>query len=182
MTALDIDHSGGRVITGSSDYTVKIYDFNGMKSDFRGFRSFEPHEGHPVNAVSFVGCYFWGCFGLALRLYLVKCLNYTRSKAMLTIFWQYIIYICTLQLSWSPSGDAFLVVTGSAQPKLYDRDGKELGEMIRGDMYIRDMKNTKGHISGCTGGHWHPTDRYALFLMHASIVTLVSVFPTAFNF
>lgn len=62
-------------------------------------------------------------------------------------------------MSWSPSGDAFLVVTGSPQSKLYDRDGKELGEMIRGDMYIRDMKNTKGHVSGCTGGHWHPTDR-----------------------
>ena len=27
-------------------------------------------------------------------------------------------------------------------------------------MYIRDMKNTKGHISGCTFGAWHPTDRY----------------------
>jgi WD40 repeat protein len=51
ITALDIDHSGGRLVTGSADYTVKVYDFNGMKSDFRAFRSVEPAEGHPVHAV-----------------------------------------------------------------------------------------------------------------------------------
>ena len=62
-------------------------------------------------------------------------------------------------MSWSPSGDAFLAVTGSPQPKVYDREGKEQGEFVRGDMYIRDMKNTKGHVSGCTGGSWHPTDK-----------------------
>lgn len=49
--------------------------------------------------------------------------------------------------------------SGSAQPRFYDRDGRLLGECIRGDMYIRDMKNTKGHITSCTGGCWHPTDR-----------------------
>ena len=36
----------------------------------------------------------------------------------------------------------------------------EQGEFIRGDMYIRDMKNTKGHVSGLCDGQWHPTDRY----------------------
>ena len=30
------------------------------------------------------------------------------------------------------------------QPKVYSREGKELGEMPKGDMYIRDLKNTKG--------------------------------------
>ncbi len=44
--------------------------------------------------------------------------------------------------------------------KVYDRDGKERGEFVRGDMYIRDMKNTKGHVSGLTYGQWHPTDKY----------------------
>lgn len=29
---------------------------------------------------------------------------------------------------------------------MYNREGKELGELPKGDMYIRDMKNTKG---GC---------------------------------
>eukprot|EP00967_Tisochrysis_lutea_P010386 scaffold11942_cov23-Tisochrysis_lutea.AAC.1 len=43
--------------------------------------------------------------------------------------------------------------------KLYDRNGLTLGEFMRGDMYIRDMKNTKGHVTGLTCGQWHPTDR-----------------------
>lgn len=38
---------------------------------------------------------------------------------------------------------------------------QELSEFIRGDMYIRDQRNTKGHVSGCTSGQWHPTDRKA---------------------
>lgn len=33
------------------------------------------------------------------------------------------------------------------QPKVYNRDGKELGELPKGDMYIRDMKNTKGALA-----------------------------------
>lgn len=38
VTAMDIDHSGSRVITGSLDYSVRVYDFNGMKNDMRSFR------------------------------------------------------------------------------------------------------------------------------------------------
>ncbi|CAD7699667.1 unnamed protein product [Ostreobium quekettii] len=64
-----------------------------------------------------------------------------------------------MALSFSPSGDSFLVVTGAATAKIYDRNGFVLGEFVRGDMYIRDMKNTKGHVSGLTSGKWHPNDR-----------------------
>lgn len=60
----------------------------------------------------------------------------------------------------SATGDAFLVATGSSQIKVYDRDGKERGVSVAGDMYIRDLRNTKGHISPCTHAQWHPTDRY----------------------
>ena len=73
--------------------------------------------------------------------------------------WKQVNPCAVPQVSWSPTGDAFLVVTGSPQPKVYSRDGKEEGEFVRGDMYIRDMKNTKGHVSGCTGGMWHPTEK-----------------------
>ena len=59
------------------------------------------------------------------------------------------------------TGDAFLVVTGSSQPKIYDRDGHELGEFVKGDMYIRDLRNTKGHLYRCCAGQWHPDDRCA---------------------
>uniref|UniRef100_A0A7N0V9E8 Transducin/WD40 repeat-like superfamily protein n=1 Tax=Kalanchoe fedtschenkoi TaxID=63787 RepID=A0A7N0V9E8_KALFE len=109
VAALAIDHSGSRVLSGSYDYTVRMYDFQGMNSRLQSFRQFEPFEGHQVRA-----------------------------------------------LSWSPTADRFLCVTGSAQAKIYDRDGLTLGEFIKGDMYIRDLKNTKGHITGLTCGAWHP--------------------------
>ncbi|KAK2079304.1 hypothetical protein QBZ16_002995 [Prototheca wickerhamii] len=111
VTAIALDNAGARLLTGGHDYAVKIFDFGGMKSDAKPFRTLEVEEGHPIVA-----------------------------------------------LSWSPSGEAFLAVTGSPQPKVYDREGKELGQFVRGDMYIRDQKNTKGHVSGCTGGQWHPSD------------------------
>lgn len=52
VVALDWDHSGSRMATGSSDYKVNLYDFSGMKSDLRPFRSFEPSDGHPIVEVS----------------------------------------------------------------------------------------------------------------------------------
>ena len=60
------------------------------------------------------------------------------------------------------TGDAFLAVTGAAKIKVLDRDGTERGESVQGDMYIRDQRNTKGHVSPCTYGHWHPTDRHGV--------------------
>jgi hypothetical protein len=58
-----------------------------------------------------------------------------------------------------------LVVTGSSQIKVYDRDGIARGESVRGDMYIRDARNTKGHVSPTTSGHWHPSDRCVIDLV-----------------
>ncbi|XP_011080128.1 WD repeat-containing protein 70 [Sesamum indicum] len=109
VAALAVDHSGSRVLSGSYDYTVRMYDFQGMNSRLQSFRQLEPFEGHQIRG-----------------------------------------------LSWSPTADRFLCVTGSAQAKIYDRDGLTLGEFVKGDMYIRDLKNTKGHISGLTCGEWHP--------------------------
>ncbi|XP_076934133.1 uncharacterized protein LOC143600281 [Bidens hawaiensis] len=109
VSALAIDHSGSRVLSGSYDYTLRMYDFQGMNARLQSFRQLEPAEGHQVRSIS-----------------------------------------------WSPSADRFLCVTGSAQAKIFDRDGLTLGEFIKGDMYIRDLKNTKGHITGLTCGEWHP--------------------------
>ncbi|CAH9075441.1 unnamed protein product [Cuscuta epithymum] len=109
VSALAVDHTGSRVLSGSYDYSVRMYDFQGMNARLQSFRQVEPFDGHQVRS-----------------------------------------------LSWSPTADRFLCVTGSAQVKIYDRDGVALGESERGDMYIRDLKNTKGHISGLTCGEWNP--------------------------
>ncbi|XP_024370422.1 uncharacterized protein [Physcomitrium patens] len=112
VTAIAVDPTGSRVLTGGYDYSVRMYDFQGMNAQLRSFRQIEPSEGHQLRA-----------------------------------------------LSWSPTADQFIAVTGSATAKIYDRDGFTQGEFVKGDMYIRDLKNTKGHISGLTGGHWHPKER-----------------------
>ncbi|CAM6090255.1 unnamed protein product [Calypogeia fissa] len=112
VSALAVDPTGSRVLSGSYDYNVSMYDFQGMNSQLRSFRQLQPSEGHQVRS-----------------------------------------------LSWSPTADQFIAVTGAAQAKIYDRDGFTLGEFLKGDMYIRDLKNTKGHISGLTAGQWHPKDR-----------------------
>ncbi|XP_071536300.1 WD repeat-containing protein 70 isoform X2 [Panulirus ornatus] len=62
-------------------------------------------------------------------------------------------------VEYSCTGDKVLVVAGSSQAKVYDRDGIELFECVRGDMYLHDMAKTKGHIAGLTCGTWHPKDK-----------------------
>ena len=52
VTSLDVDHSGSRLLAGSRDYSLRMFDFNGMKSDMRSFRRLEPSDGHPVHSLS----------------------------------------------------------------------------------------------------------------------------------
>ncbi|KAI9010646.1 WD40 repeat-like protein [Hyaloraphidium curvatum] len=66
-------------------------------------------------------------------------------------------------LSWSPSGDSFLAATTSAVPKLFDREGEMLVEYAKGDMYLADMRNTKGHVAPLATARFHPFDP-ALFV------------------
>ncbi|XP_043189509.1 WD repeat-containing protein 70-like isoform X4 [Amphibalanus amphitrite] len=57
---------------------------------------------------------------------------------------------------YSSTGDRVLATSGSAKVKVFDRDGVELCETLRGDMYLVDMKRTKGHVAGVSGAAWHP--------------------------
>ncbi|KAL4716947.1 hypothetical protein ACJJTC_012758 [Scirpophaga incertulas] len=59
-------------------------------------------------------------------------------------------------LQYSSTGDAILVVSGSAQAKVLDRDGFEILECVKGDQYIADMARTKGHTASLNTGCWHP--------------------------
>jgi len=57
------------------------------------------------------------------------------------------------------SGSIFLCITAHPQAKIMSRDGEVLTEFVKGDMYLRDMNNTKGHIGEIATGVWHPTDQ-----------------------
>ncbi|KAJ1428522.1 WD40-repeat-containing domain protein [Ochromonadaceae sp. CCMP2298] len=112
VSCISVEPSGSRVVTGSLDSTLKMFDFGGMDSRHRAFKSVEAQEAHMVAA-----------------------------------------------LAHSPSGDRFIVATGSNQPKIFDREGVELLKFVRGDMYLRDLSNTKGHTMEVMGVAWHPFEK-----------------------
>lgn len=96
VACLSCEPTGNRIVTGSMDYSVKMYDFGGMDMRHRAFKALEVQDGYPLAA-----------------------------------------------LAHTPSGDKFVACTGSCQPKIYTRDGEEVITFVRGDMYLRDLSNTK---------------------------------------
>jgi hypothetical protein len=64
-----------------------------------------------------------------------------------------------MSLQFSNTGDRVLVAAGNSQAKIYTRDGLPLSECIKGDMYLTDMNNTKGHISSLGNAAWDPTSK-----------------------
>ncbi|KAI1448392.1 WD40 repeat-like protein [Annulohypoxylon stygium] len=57
------------------------------------------------------------------------------------------------------AGGIFLCISAHPQAKIFSRDGDIITQFVKGDMYLRDMNNTKGHVSEVTTGTWHPTDK-----------------------
>lgn len=121
VTTLTLDPSGARLITGSTDCTLKLHDFASMTpSTIRAFKSVDP----------------------------------SLKKASAAQDTHSVHYAAFNPLS--PSH--VLVVTATAQPRILDRDGETLTEFVKGDMYLRDLNNTKGHIAEATNGVWCPSD------------------------
>jgi WD40 repeat protein len=52
VLCVSYEPAGNRVVTGSMDYMVKMYDFGGMDRRHASFREARPEDGHPVIAVS----------------------------------------------------------------------------------------------------------------------------------
>lgn len=119
VTAITLDSAGSRMITGSTDCTLKFHDFASIAPNtIRAFKSIDPSatkssatsESHPIHT---------------------------------TIF--------------NPSsGSQVLVVNATSQAKIMSRDGEIEYETVKGDMYLRDMNITKGHVSEITSAAWHP--------------------------
>uniref|UniRef100_A0A3B4FN05 WD repeat-containing protein 70 n=1 Tax=Pundamilia nyererei TaxID=303518 RepID=A0A3B4FN05_9CICH len=109
VSALGLDPSGARLVSGGYDYDVRFWDFAGMDQALQAFRSLQPCECHQIKA-----------------------------------------------LQYSITGDVMLVVSGNAQAKVLDRDGFSVMECVKGDQYIVDMANTKGHTAMLNCGCWHP--------------------------
>lgn len=53
VTALCVDPSGARLASGSVDYDVSFWDFAGMDSSMRSFRTLQPCENHPIRGLHY---------------------------------------------------------------------------------------------------------------------------------
>ena len=122
VTTVDIDYSGARLVSGSTDCTFKLHDFSSMTpTTLRAFKSVDPHASktsaasdvHPIHHVEFNPI--------------------------------------------SPS--QVLIVSATRQAQIFSRDGEIYTDFVKGDMYLRDMNNTKGHVSEITSGSWNPIER-----------------------
>ena len=134
VTTITIDPAGSRMITGSTDCTLKLHDFASMTpTTLRAFKSVDPtatkgsaaSETHPVHVAQF-----------------------------------------------NPNSPSqVLVLTATPQARTMSRDGEMQSEFMKGDMYLRDMHMTKGHVSEITAGTWHPTN-WDLFVTAGTDSTL----------
>ncbi|KAJ1966507.1 hypothetical protein GGI12_000005 [Dipsacomyces acuminosporus] len=61
-------------------------------------------------------------------------------------------------IKFNRSDSLILCATGDPRAKLYDRDGRQVREYKRGDMYVMDMRKTSGHVAGLTCVDWSPRD------------------------
>ena len=48
ISAMALDPSGARLLTGGNDYMMKFWDFPGMTQTLEPFRYLEPQEGHQI--------------------------------------------------------------------------------------------------------------------------------------
>ncbi|RUS84256.1 hypothetical protein EGW08_008008 [Elysia chlorotica] len=53
ISALALDPSGARLVTGSTDFDVKFWDFAGMDASLKSFRSLRPCECHQIRNVEY---------------------------------------------------------------------------------------------------------------------------------
>ncbi|KAI9501324.1 WD40-repeat-containing domain protein [Coemansia spiralis] len=54
------------------------------------------------------------------------------------------------------TGDMLLCATSDPRAKLFGPDGRTIREFKRGDMYVMDMRRTKGHVAALTALDWCP--------------------------
>lgn len=64
---------------------------------------------------------------------------------------------------FSTTGELILIIAGSNEAKVVDRDGISRMTTAKGDQYINDMGKTKGHVAMLNSGCWHPQKKEEFF-------------------
>lgn len=94
----------------------------------------------------------------SLRLYDFPAMSVDRMHAFKSIepVESHLVHSATF--SQLDSGQSVLVIPAAIQAIVYTRDGEAVTTFAKGDMYLRDMHNTKGHVAEITAGCWSPYD------------------------
>ncbi|MGH0172065.1 UNVERIFIED_CONTAM: hypothetical protein FKN15_068137 [Acipenser sinensis] len=137
VSALGLDPSGARLVTGGFDYDVKFWDFAGMDSALQAFRCLQPCECHQIRSLQ---------YSITGDVILVVSGN-SQAKILDRDGFQVIECV---------KGDQYIVDMANTKAKILDRDGFQVIECVKGDQYIVDMANTKGHTAMLNSGCWHP--------------------------
>lgn len=119
-TCSSVEPAGNRVVTGCLDGHVRLYDFGGM-------------DRYSSSSLPDARC----------SESLLFCFSRHKPFKSVEVYSGYPVY----SISHSPNGDKFVVGTGSCQPRVYDREGEEVIKFAKGDMYIRDLANTRVRYS-----------------------------------
>lgn len=126
VSALCFEPSGARLVAGHRDGTLRFYDFHSMK----------PSLSSASDSVYYTPFRIVDSDNDPLD---------STGRHVLTC------------LGPSPTGASWIVGTTSSQPKVIDREGSAtLFNFVKGDNYVTDSSNTKGHTAPVTGVGFHP--------------------------
>lgn len=117
------------------------------------------HGSKPVTAISFdlQGSKFaTGGYSYSVHLY-----EFLKMDSSMKSFRQVHPSECHVinDIAFNGNGETLLVATGNCQLKLLDRQGKQWCETIRGDQYLVDLANTKGHTAAVNACCWNPLNK-----------------------
>lgn len=62
-------------------------------------------------------------------------------------------------LHYGSLSDKLLVVNDSSQARIFSREGQHIASCPRGDVYLKDLKNTRGHVAPITAADWHSSKK-----------------------
>jgi len=65
-------------------------------------------------------------------------------------------------IAYSEDGSKFAASCVSPTPSVFDRNGRELIALIKGDPFMKDMSHTKGHVAAVTDLCWNPSESNGL--------------------
>ncbi|ODV94590.1 hypothetical protein PACTADRAFT_50466 [Pachysolen tannophilus NRRL Y-2460] len=122
ITSIELNKSGSKFLVGSQDSSLKIYDYNNLS-----IHNWVPRKFNPFNEKTESISEFGGS--------IKESGNYTVKK-----------------IKNDKITDNFLVIPNHSIFKILDSYGNEIFKSNKGDVYLHDLRLTKGHISEINDG------------------------------